>query len=846
MQAEGSVITTANDTKPDENELAIVQQETIIDEDIQEENVIAIETEQPILAYENEELVQIVRGDGTEVGDVSEITLQIKYSDTGDGTVPNVIYTSTSTGHPITGVEEIVPKIEKVVTEEGLVIQEVSVEGFVSEDGQLQVEEVSQIGDQYYTIAEGDDISRLSNNAIQGEPEFDIVGYSKRGGKEFKCRLCQKICKNPWDHKRVHSDAKPYKCDYAGCERTYKCKSNLLQHVEIHRSTPGVINACKKCGKQFKSKYLLAKHESLTCNDNCPLYQCGVCSKTFKVLKNLRYHEATHSTHKPIKCPECGKGFASEDHLKVHLPIHEKGDYKCHCGKVFTTEKNFKTHYKIQHQGDGNFKCSFCGKNFISGLVLAKHKKTHAKPYACRFCNRGFINASGCYHHERRWHKEEFPEDENEASVENQQYQCPQCEEIFKSKTGMFRHLDSHFFVKEKYQCDICLKKFDNRSRLETHLPIHGDYILPCEKCGKKFKTKGHLREHMFSHNKPFECDTCGGKFSMKKYLMKHMQQHLQGIDVGRKYKCQLEVCKEFFPTLAQMQEHMKEKHPEVEYVPTSANKPTKKKKLGEDGEVIDGDAIYNCDICTFKFTHEHGLTKHELQKHNQERHTCNECSVKFLTPRTLHLHQYNSHEMGEPFNCEQCVRKFFTMDHLSHHISVCHEICGKENESLFDLLDSKYPIYICLVCAKYLTNEAELEQHEATHSMQELVCRLCKRSCRTLSVLKKHIVKCSKSQCIYCCQKFNTDEELIRHVKVHQVSKIVFRCSTCGMEYNQSYELKEHALTHEAVNVENEATAIAKDILVSYSDSSAVVVIDSQQNQKSVGVGYKSLLSAI
>lgn len=73
-----------------------------------------------------------------------------------------------------------------------------------------------------------------------------LIGFKSRGAVTF--------------HMRIHLNERPFKCDHVGCEKSFKQKSNLLQHISsVHAQVRPF--ECSRCGKQFKTKFSAQEHE---------------------------------------------------------------------------------------------------------------------------------------------------------------------------------------------------------------------------------------------------------------------------------------------------------------------------------------------------------------------------------------------------------------------------------------------------------------------------------------------------------------------------------------------------------------------------------------------------------
>lgn len=175
-----------------------------------------------------------------------------------------------------------------------------------------------------------------------------------------------------------------FKCDYAGCPRTYSTPGNLKTHKKTHKGEYTFICNEPSCGKQFLTSYALRIHVRVHTKEKP--FECEVsgCEKTFNTVYRLRAHQRVH-TGNTFNCNEdgCTKFFTTLSDLRKHIRTHTgEKPYKCEengCGKAFTASHHLKTH-KLIHTGEKPFQCTQCdNKGFTTLHSLKNHINRHSK-----------------------------------------------------------------------------------------------------------------------------------------------------------------------------------------------------------------------------------------------------------------------------------------------------------------------------------------------------------------------------------------------------------------------------------------------------------------------------------
>ncbi|EDS41440.1 conserved hypothetical protein [Culex quinquefasciatus] len=194
------------------------------------------------------------------------------------------------------------------------------------------------------------------------------------------------------------------------------------------------------------------------------IFQCAWCGRFFKTNHNLKEHETTHSSDKPLKCHICPKEFARRDYYKRHIKMHEtEGKFKCNeCDKAFHCNKRLENHVSVKHRGERPFQCTLCPKTYPS--------------------------ASSLYGHVQTFHEKKQP------------FKCDVCLRTFYSKYILDRHKMKHKGIKSS-QCPHCDKKYESNNYLHQHIaerhPEKAGDISRCLYCGLGYTTDSHYRKHV-------------------------------------------------------------------------------------------------------------------------------------------------------------------------------------------------------------------------------------------------------------------------------------------------------------------------------------------------------------
>ncbi len=215
--------------------------------------------------------------------------------------------------------------------------------------------------------------------------------------KKLPCTKCEKTFKHKdslKEHMQCHNGIK-VKCSI--CHKFVRCKKTLIRHMRTHKPKEERRVKCGICEKSLISEQGLRHHmKHIHTDGNTYRYQCDICKQTFNYRENMRRHIRTvHENKHWIQCPKCAT-TVSKDMLKQHLKTHEdvRTKHQCEiCHQTYTTKFRLRDHKRVHNPGGNkDFECTTCGKKLTTKHTLRNHLLTHSEQrnYKCVKCGMAF------------------------------------------------------------------------------------------------------------------------------------------------------------------------------------------------------------------------------------------------------------------------------------------------------------------------------------------------------------------------------------------------------------------------------------------------------------------------
>ena len=243
---------------------------------------------------------------------------------------------------------------------------------------------------------------------------------------KIECRLCdqrfltQEKYSNHFRNSHRKSFDEDLKLCYL-CNKKFPTVANLYQHYSIVHMKKNENYFCSLCSKYFYGQNDYDKHQDEYHKHD--KFQCGLCLIEFEDAELCEAHVLVHKKKSKFRCAICSFYFETEKILKNHLSTH-KDDLTCkQCHILFSTGEELSAH-ECQNGVDGNqeksYKCTICGKNFVSTDEIGKHMSTvhyggnesnddentiqTFSQNECEICGETFIRAEIFEEHMRKKH----------------------------------------------------------------------------------------------------------------------------------------------------------------------------------------------------------------------------------------------------------------------------------------------------------------------------------------------------------------------------------------------------------------------------------------------------------
>ena len=148
------------------------------------------------------------------------------------------------------------------------------------------------------------------------------------------------------------------------------------------------------------------------------------------------------------------------------------------------------------------------------------------------------------------------------------------------------------------------------------------------------------------------KCQTCNVFLLNSRQLIEHKQEHArtkETKDINKKYRLICEFCKEIFPSVTLLREHIHSLHMKPFYEDTENSITTQiieSKKESEESNVIENNDKQkffnenNCSKCKKTFEFKGSLKMHLKIAHECFKHKCNKCDNEFKSRGSLFNHK--------------------------------------------------------------------------------------------------------------------------------------------------------------------------------------------------------------
>ncbi|XP_064089283.1 uncharacterized protein LOC135203490 isoform X2 [Macrobrachium nipponense] len=557
--------------------------------------------------------------------------------------------------------------------------------------------------------------------------------------KPHSCSVCNKsfhtVSQLNIHRNAVHEKIRSYQCDT--CPMKFSCKFNMLRHREkVHEKIKlDLVPPAAEPSKKKAVRRRRRKGEKEGSSENQHVHSCEqhrndgkdgtseVCPEDHSKVAHEDEKGDTNEVQQTensqgnsqngsevsnsggSKCT-CKKGI--KEGKKRRRPRSKKvvvKPYSCDlCKQTFKTLRILKKHMMVLHETEG-FPCNFCGKEYVSIVLLSKHERIHInKLYECSECSQKF-HRKFLYDRHR---KECCPN-----SIEIPDGEASNSDDFGKDGSNISSDTEETLEIEKNLSCNICSKKFAKSGSLQRHLLYAHPENKPfsCHICKREFAGKCHLILHKKSHTqrKSFDCVMCEkgihiceegffpashpkkcSESSRDQKVRVNMSLDHEGYGQGEKTtekesqesncsqgivevsdEASISSKKESLSEEGQLRQECFDKSPYVLLEKLKTDRATGKQQTS------DGEMPFACNLCFKTFERAHTLKRHLLYAHPKVKpFTCEICKRDFVARCHLIVHA-KKHSPKMPHDCEMCQRQMHICEKGFH--------IGKEDQTNSD-----------------------------------------------------------------------------------------------------------------------------------------------------------------
>ncbi|KAF8172719.1 hypothetical protein BJ912DRAFT_993276 [Pholiota molesta] len=283
---------------------------------------------------------------------------------------------------------------------------------------------------------------------------------------------------------------------------------------------------------------------------------CLSCSKTFATVAGLTSHaRAKGHVANPFVCDACEVSFASSMALESHMNSPRHADDYASDDDVSdddvsdddvsdddasdADDVSDDASFDDSDSAEGDPYCSGCERQFVCMNALNQHLFDSPKHNWCFDCSRDFSSETALLNHQ------------NSLAHRGRDFQCPFCNGMFKSPSGIAQHIESGCHKITRHQVtaavrklqivpDISIKRItgpvDPPTTIRTYFASEASFdgsAYKCYLCSKSFRTLAGLNSHLNSpahDDDEFRCPKCKTEFKLISGFVQHLESRSCGL----------------------------------------------------------------------------------------------------------------------------------------------------------------------------------------------------------------------------------------------------------------------------------------------------------------------------
>lgn len=204
--------------------------------------------------------------------------------------------------------------------------------------------------------------------------------------------------------------------------------------------------------------------------------------------------------------------------------IQNKSETTIECKKCGTKFQNYAKYHKHIKENHNKYKCIVCQQAFPSKKGRKRHmRKNHKKEFPCNLCKKKFYLIAGLREHFRAKHSggKFFPKASRASHPPSTSVTSTPAAVDFIHEILPYQ-LPTNKMPPYQLRCKICKEIFDTHSKFNTHTKSLHDCKFACPDCSQVFLSKTLKKSHV---KKTFRCQACNKSVISEGGLISHCKQ---------------------------------------------------------------------------------------------------------------------------------------------------------------------------------------------------------------------------------------------------------------------------------------------------------------------------------